>query len=287
VSDDADLAVVVIAMVGNPFSPAYWWRRRRGATDPLGYSAMNVAIYGRGTSAFSLYERPIRASDRSTSGIGIGRSVMAWHGDDLVIDLEERTTPLGFPIRGRIVVRPEAAPSTVVQLDPGRLHQWWPVAPLCRIEVELTQPSLRFRGHGYHDANAGSVPLEATFSEWSWSRSRAGDSALLTYDVQVGSGPSLGHAYRIGRRGDFDVIDGLEKVDLGRSFWGLRRSARADRGASVGIRRSLEDGPFYSRALIDSTLAGRQVVAMHEHLSGERLTKGWVRYLTRHRMRSE
>jgi carotenoid 1,2-hydratase len=109
----------------------------------------------------------------------------------------------------------------------------------------------------------------------------------LTYDVQVGSGPSLGHAYRIGRRGDFDVIDGLEKVDLGRSFWGLRRSARADRGASVGIRRSLEDGPFYSRALIDSTLAGRQVVAMHEHLSGERLTKGWVRYLTRHRMRSE
>ena len=287
VSDDAGLAIVVIAMVGNPFSPAYWWRRRRGKTDPLRYSAMNVAIYGRGVSAFSLYERSISAAHRAAGSITIGGSTMAWIKDQLVVELDERTTPWGTPIRGRVVFRPECTTETVLQLDRGDLHRWWPTAPIGRIEVELDQPSLRFTGHGYHDANAGIVPLESTFAEWSWCRARAHDAALLCYDVRTNEGTARGLAYRVERDGTVGPVEGLEEATLGRSRWGLRRSARCDRGAAAGIRRSLEDGPFYARSLIDTSLGGQPVLAMHEHLSGDRLTKGWVRYLTRHRMRSD
>jgi carotenoid 1,2-hydratase len=67
----------------------------------------------------------------------------------------------------------------------------------------------------------------------------------------------------------------------------LERQVRADEGQRPRLVRSLEDGPFYARALVETRLAGLPALAMHETLAAERLRRGWVRFLTAFRMRRE
>ncbi|HJK97565.1 MAG TPA: carotenoid 1,2-hydratase [Polyangiaceae bacterium LLY-WYZ-14_1] len=299
-SDDGSLAIVVIAMVGNPFSPEYFRARRRGGASALHHAAMNVALYGRrrgllspGTpSAFALDEGPIPHAFRTAGGLRIGRSTMAWEGDRLVVDLDERTTELGVgrprPVRGRIVITPEAMPGLDLPIDEHGQHRWWPVAPLARIDVALREPAVRFSGHGYHDANAGEVGLERSFDRWSWSRARLprGAGAALTYDVRCRSGATRTHAFRVAGNGDVDGLGDTWTAPLERSAWGLDRVARVDRGASARLVRSLEDGPFYTRSLVETRLRGAPVLAMHESLAGDRLRQAWVRFCTAYRMRT-
>lgn len=286
-SDDGRLAIVVIALLGNPFSPWYARARRRGiaSADPLAFSSMNVALYARGASAWTLLERTVLPGARSASGMQIGRSTIQWVGDRLEIDIDERTTPLRFPLRGRVTLRPEILTETEITLDPLEEHRWWPVAPLARIEVDFAKPGVRFSGHGYHDANAGSVPLEATFARWSWSRARAHGRAYVTYDVRTPAGErSL--AVAIGGDGRLEPMPGSStwSTSLGHTRWQIERRARVDVWQKASLVRSLEDGPFYARALVDTTLGGKPVLAMHETLDAERLKRRWVRHFTRYRM---
>ncbi len=291
-SADGRSAIVVIAMLGNPFSPAYARAREAasaGSADALAHSSMNVALYGDAASAWTLAERRVSPAERSGGSLAIGASSMRWEGDRLVVDIDERTTPFTFrrPLRGRIVVHPEAASRLEMVIDEHGLHRWWPVAPLARIEVDLQEPRVRFSGHGYHDANAGAVPLEATFEDWSWSRARsaAGDAALVTYDVACSSGATRSLAFRVKKSGDVEDLAGTERSPLGRTFWGLPRHARVDGGAPMRVVRSLENGPFYARALVETRLGGERVVAMHEQLAAHRLRRAWVRFCTKHKMR--
>src|SRR5690606_15471462 len=46
VSDCEQYALVVIAMLGSPFSPYYAASRRLGPADPLDFVAMNAVLYG-------------------------------------------------------------------------------------------------------------------------------------------------------------------------------------------------------------------------------------------------
>ena len=48
--------------------------------------------------------------------------------------------------------------------------------------------------------------------------------------------------------------------------------------------RSLEDGPFYARSLIESTLLGERVHGVHESLSLDRFAAPWVQALLPFRM---
>jgi carotenoid 1,2-hydratase len=278
VSDDGAFAIVVIALVGSPFSSTY------AATggDPLAHAAINVAIYGPGAAAWTLRERPIRPSDRLEDGITLGASSMRWEGDALVVRIEERTTPFGRPIRGRVTVHPEGLTDQILALDPGGAHLWWPVAPLARIEVDLDAPRLRFRGHGYHDANAGDAPLGSAFTSWCWSRARARHAALLTYDVRLRDGAEHRSVLRVGASGALEALDPIAARPLARTRWGLTRTIPSE-GRAPEIVRSLEDGPFYARALVETELAGERVAAVHEVLSPARLGQGWVRFLSRFR----
>ena len=58
-----------------------------------------------------------------------------------------------------------------------------------------------------------------------------------------------------------------------RSAWGLERHTRADAGSAVRVSQSLEDGPFYARAVLDTRLWGGVAEAVHETLDLRR----WVR----------
>jgi carotenoid 1,2-hydratase len=281
VSDDGAYAIVIIALLGNPFSPAYARARAAGVTTPASFSSLNVAIYGRGAHVWSLRER-VADYTQNVSSLQIGPNSMEWDNDVLVVRIDERTTPFGRPVRGTIRVTPQAMPGLALPLDAAGRHTWWPVAPVSRIDVQMSEPALRFEGHGYHDANAGDAPLEADFRGWSWARARDGDRALVTYDVVDKQGARRTHAFAVGE--GVTALDEIAPLRLPRGRWGVDRHIAADRGATAQIVRSLEDGPFYTRAMVRTTLGGRPVVALQETLSAERLTRAWVRFLTGFRM---
>ncbi len=285
-SDDGASAIVVIALVGNPFSPAYARARQRGAAPAEAYCSMNVALYGKGASAWSLAERRVNAGDRDAAGVTIGASSMRWEADRLVVDIDERTTPTGRPLRGRVVLHPEALPALEHVIDERGEHRWWPVAPLARIEVDFREPGARFSGHGYHDVNAGDVPLESTFERWDWARARADDGALLIYDVSCSSGVDRSLALKVSPSGAAEQLDGVSRAPLRRTVWGLERRVPVDEGHEGRAVQSLEDGPFYARSLIETRIGGRRVLAMHEALAADRLRRGWVRFLASFRMRT-
>lgn len=278
-------------MVGHPFSPDYL---RAGRVPAERYCSMNVAVYGppplaRFRSGFALEERAISSRDRARDGIQIGRSSLRWVGDRLQADLDERTTPLGHPVRraitGRVTFVPEALTGRELVIDRDAQHRWWPVSPVGRIEVDLPSLGLRFGGHGYHDANAGETSLADGFEHWNWSRARTSQGAALTYDAIDRSGIRTSHAFRVrAGSGNIEPIESTRLMARARSAWGLPRDVRVDAGATVCTVRTLEDGPFYNRALIETRVDGESVTAMYEALSGRRLRAGWVRFCTRYRM---
>ena len=285
-SDDGASAIVVIALIGNPFSPDYHRARARGGASALGYASMNVALYARGASAWALQEQVIRETDRTASGVVIGTSSMRWDGDRLVVDIDERTSPIPRRVRGRVIIHPEVQPGVELAIDAEAEHRWWPVAPVARIDVDFDQPRLRFSGHGYHDANAGGRPIDAAFERWSWSRARFEQSALLTYDVVTASGDDRALALRIDPSGAVEDLERTWRTPLATTGWRLPRQVRVDEGAEARVVRSLEDGPFYARALIETRLGGARVTAVHEELAAHRLRIPLVRLLTRARMRT-
>jgi carotenoid 1,2-hydratase len=290
VSDDGAYGIVVIALVGSPFSPAY--ARARAADDrplPLRFCAMNVALYGPGVARWALTERAIAPIHRSADALAIGGSVARWDRGDLLVELDERTSPFPSPVpgrvRGRVRLRPECDPAGRFALDARGEHAWIPWSPLASIEVELDEPELRFRGHGYHDVNHGDGPLDEAFTRWCWSRARTGPrSAVLTYDAVRRDGSEQSLAFRVDHRGTRRDLEGTELRELPGTLWRIPRRARVDRGHAPTIVKPLEDTPFYARALVRSRLGGEDTVVVHEELSADRLRAGWVRFLLGFRM---
>jgi carotenoid 1,2-hydratase len=278
VSDDGRFTIVVIVLLGNPFSPRYARARASGRAVALDHSALHVAIGGPDARRWALSERRIVEQDRRASEVVLSRSRACWTERGLEVEIHESTTPGRRPIRGRMTLFPERTTSEVVSLDSAGVHRWWPVAPVAHVEVALTEPALRFRGHGYHDANAGATPLESEFSHWAWSRARlTGERSVVTYDVVDRTGEKRARTFLFGAAG-FDCAASVQRGRLPTTRWLLDRSIGADRGASPRLVRSLEDGPCYARALAETRLFGEPTVAMHEVLSGDRLRRAWVRF---------
>lgn len=276
-SDDHRSSVVVIALLGNPFSPRYTRARESGIANALDHCAMNVAVDGPGLSRWSLTERPGSSVARTRDHVAIGASAMRRQADgSIVVDIDERSAPWGTPVRGRITLRPRLELATTVALDGEGAHVWSPRIPLARVEVDLVEPALSFTGNGYFDENAGDTPLESAFTRWSWSRVSTGDEVAIAYDVELAGGRALSHG-----------VTGGTHVDLGRTRFGLPRAARVEAGAPCRIVRTLEDGPFYARSVVETSVGGRRACGVHETVSLERFASRWVRFLLPFRMRVE
>ncbi len=155
-------------MLGSVFSPFYAKARAAGApVDPLDHCALNVALYTPRGKVWSLDERDRSRVHRTASSLTLGASTVSWEGDALVFRIHERTTPfltarpLGdSPVVGVVRVHPRVRIDDPYALDGDGAHLWWSAAPLCRVEVDFDEPALRWKGDGYHDANAGDGPLE-------------------------------------------------------------------------------------------------------------------------------
>ena len=286
-SDDGASSVVVIAMLGNAFSPR--WARAR-ALDPkassLDFSAMNVALRSGGASRWVLTERGRASVARSADHLAIGSSEMAWEGDELVVRIDERSAPWRERVRGTIRLLPLARSELVVDLDPDGLHTWSPRVPVASVEVDFEEPRLHFRGTGYFDMNQGAGPLEDTFASWSWSRVSDGRGVAIAYDVALRDGRARARAFAAssGRELAATVHDAV--VVLPTTKFGLTRTARGEAGP-ITLVRTLEDGPFYARSVLRATIDGRHAFGMHETVSLDRFRSPWVRFLVPFRMRVE
>lgn len=283
-------------MAGNVFSP--WYARSRagapvggGGADPLDHCAMNVALYGPRASTWALTERGARDVRRGPAHLAIGPSSLRWERGELHVELCERTSPFPSVVPGRIAGRVRVIPTVLhgapEAMGPRGRHLWWAVAPLCRVEVELREPALRWSGAGYHDANAGEAALEADFHGWDWSRAHVDGRPVILYDATLRDGRRT--RARLARRyhsdGRAEAVEVPSEASLGRTRWGIARGTRCDRGAGAAVARSLEDAPFYARSVLSTSLLGARVQAMHESVDLDRFASPWVRFLIPFRMR--
>ncbi len=262
------------------FSPYYAWAGRKA---PLDHAALNVALYGAGGKRWAMTERRQGAVERTATSLRLGPSRLAWDGRTLTADVDEVGAPLPQRIRGRIRLHAPVLTGHVETLHAAGGHQWSPIAPAARVEVELERPRRSWSGVGYLDANWGARPLETDFARWDWSRADLGDgAAAILYDVtpRDGHGPALG--LRIEADGSVHRFAPPERHALPLTRW---RVARATQSETVPrVVETLEDTPFYARSLVAGTLLGRPVTAMHESLSLDRFARTWVRLLLPFRM---
>ena len=229
-------------------------------------------------------ERGGRQVQRDASHLCIGPSSLTWEGDTLVVRIDEITAPWPSRIRGSLRLHPATRLERAWPLDDAGRHHWQPIAPCARVEVDLQAPGLRWSGAGYMDANRGGAPLAHAFTGWDWSRaSHRGDTFVL-YDIRPRSGDVHCLALRFDAAGTLEPVEAPDLFALPRSAWGLRRATRADPGHAVRIVRELENGPFYARAVLASSLRGVPLVAIHESLSLERFSAPWVQMLLPFRM---
>ncbi len=258
------------------FSPYYAWARRRAAgggalADPEDFCAINVCLYGAAGKRWTMTERGRRHMRRSAHEFVVGPSSLRWDGAALTLDLDEIGVPIPRRVRGRVRVHPAGLSRFVTRLDDGGAHRWGPIAPVARVEAEFDAPQARWQGHAYFDSNEGDEPIDRPFIEWDWARAELRDGrTAVVYDVRQKNGTDRLLALRFARDGRVDAFDPPPRQSLPRTAWRMQPSMRSD--TPVSRLQVLEDTPFYARAVLDASLAGEKVVAMHETLDLQRLT---------------
>jgi carotenoid 1,2-hydratase len=228
-------------------------------------------------------ERGAGAVDRATDHFAVGPSAMHWRGDALEIDIEEIAVPIPRPVRGRIRLIPEFVNPHGFALDPSGRHHWRPIAPRARVEVEMKNPALKWRGHAYFDSNFGTEPLEAGFVDWQWSRAHLGRDVAVLYEGVRADRSGFAAALRFRPNGEVDEAEPPRAAPLPPTLWLMNRTTRADDGRAR-VTRTWEDAPFYARSALETTLFGERVEAVHESLSLTRFVSPIVQWMLPFRM---
>jgi carotenoid 1,2-hydratase len=286
ISDDGAHGLTIIGFIGSVFSPYY---KKSGRGTPLDHSCLNIALYGKG-ARWVMTERGADDTRQADDYLQIGPSAMRWERDRLVIDIEERDIRLGIPwrrrVKGRVIVRPEMFNEQSFRLDPAGRHHWQAIAPRAQIEVQMETPDLAWKGSAYWDSNHGSESLEAGFHSWHWSRAHMGREVAVIYEGTRRDGSHFGSALRFDRHGVPQEEEWPLVAPLPRTWWGMERQTRADRG-SASVVRTWEDSPFYARSTIASHLWGQPVVAVQESISLNRLINPVVQFMLPYKMPRE
>lgn len=282
-SDDGREHLVVIAFIGSVFSPFYKRAVNRGATDPLDYCAINVALYRQNNARWVMTESRRKDVDCQTHRFAVSGSTLCFDGSSLVIDIDERAAPLPRRVRGRLRIHPVAVTSHEFELDSRGRHLWWPFSPCARVEVAFEQPAVRWSGRGYFDTNRGVEPLHHGFDSWHWSRTHRAQHTDLTYNAIERSGAASALALRVDDHGGVATLPIQPKVELPPTrVWRAPRAVHMP-GTPV-VLQTLEDTPFYARSILAAEDAPNSIT-MHESLSLTRLRANWVTRLIPFRMR--
>ncbi len=246
--------------------------------------ALNVALYGADGRRWTMTERGAACAMRDARSYAIGPSRLAWDGATLTVSIDEVCAPWPQRVRGIVRVRPRALHAERHALDAAGRHHWQPIAPVADGAVDLDAPHSRWRGHAYVDRNQGEAPLERDFRRWHWSRARtASGRSGIVYDIERRDGSALSLALAFDADGrSLGRFEPPPVTALPRSAWRIARETRSEGAAT--LQRSLEDGPFYARAVVGSTLLGEPAVAVHETLDLDRFASRWVQAMLPFRM---
>jgi carotenoid 1,2-hydratase len=288
-SDCGRYGIAVIAFVGSVFSPYYAFSGRK---DPGNHLCINVALYTPDHHFWAMTERGRKSSSRSAHHFEVGPSSLDWDGEELVIRFDEISVPkppaqfLPKRIAGSVRFKPAAITGAVFDIDAAGKHRWWPMGPSGDIKVVMkdgTGPD--WNGHGYMDCNWGTEPIEAGFTRWDWARGTTHDGgSVIIYDSERRDGTADVLALRIGPDGKISNIAKPDKTRMPRAFWGVARYGHHDKGTVPKLVKTLEDGPFYTRSVIDTVIDGEPVQLMHEGLSGTRFGNPIVKAMLAFRM---
>lgn len=282
-SDDGRHGFTAIMMVGSVFSPYYARARARGpgAADPLAHCAANVALYGPRGGAWALTEVP--GARRTADVLAIAGSRLELGERRVVLAFNERTAPWGRPLVGEVELTFGHAYGKPVEIHGAGRHRWFPIVPHARARVTVPTHGASFEGSAYLDANQGDAPLEAELESWSWSRVATPTRTIVTYDVAPRRGLPEVATYAFDREARPIPTPSLERTDLPRTGWGLRRPHRG--AGALQLVRTLEDTPFYARSALVGSIEGEPAVGVHEALDLGRFRRGWVQHLLGYRMR--
>jgi carotenoid 1,2-hydratase len=236
-------------------------------------------------------ERGRRDVERRAEVFRVGRSSMNWSGHSLIVEIDERASPLPTRIKGWVRIGPVEGPKRAYALDPEGRHRWAPLAPSAKVEARFSSPHTSWHGHGYLDSNEGDELPEHRFNRWDWLRTREADgSTSVIYDAQLLDGSERLIAAHFDHDGTPRRLNpGPREALQPGKWWKVARSARlpdaADAGqAPVTIERTFEDTPFYTRSLLSIPMHGQRIPAMHESLDAQMLRRPWVQSLLPFRM---
>lgn len=238
-------------------------------------------------------ERGEASLDQGPRHLRIGPSGMAMQDGTLLIDFAE--TALPWPgqrfwpgrVSGRIELVPEIASDGYVDLDREGRHIWSPLMPRAKAVVACDAlPGGGWQGRAYHDMNFGDRPIEQDFIGWDWARGSAGPDGdtIILYDARPRTGPPRRLGLRYSGSPIPDILDLPGRQDLPQGFWGVRSGVACDGDRAPTLVRRLEDGPFYTRACIETTLGGQRLEMVHETLDCRRLSNPLVRLMLTFRM---
>ncbi len=212
-------------------------------------------------------DRGRAALRQDRDSLTVGPSAMRWTGSELVIEVNEISSPpLISRVRGRIRVIPRAMSAVEMPLTADGTHVWRPFAPTCDIVVDLEAAGWQWRGHGYFDANFGTRALEQDFAYWSWGRYPTGTGSTCFYDATRLDGSRLGVGVRFDAAGRAEAIAPPPEARIRRSLWGVARSTRADPGHAPRQVKAMLDAPFYCRSAVRTRIGGEDTVGVHESL---------------------
>lgn len=229
-------------------------------------------------------ERDAPALRQERDRLGIGRSSLHWDGSALVVEFDEIAAPIPLRVRGSVRVIPRAIADHAWILDSAQMHRWTPIAPAARVEVHLQSPSSTWSGDGYLDTNRGDEPLETNLQRWTWSRGHLGtDTSVVLYDVVERNGAQTSLALAFDRHARAQAYPLPALARLSRSGWRIDRTTRSEDGVARVVR-SLQDAPFYARALVSSRQLGQSVTCMHETLDLQRFRSPIVQAMLPFRM---
>lgn len=278
-SDDEQHSLVVIVFVGSVFSPWYFSRLAKGEpARPSEHCAINVALTSKRTGAsrwiFTEYDR---FEGELSRGITIGKSALTRRSDgayELSLDDQPPKYALPMGLKGRVRFVSDGPTAVGEQgpfvLDREGRHRWAPVAPRCRVDVDLTAPNLRFSGNGYHDVNHGDEPLGSAFTRWHWARSHESDRTRIRYDRALRDGTRRVLDIDLARSGArVHHRDVPAPMQLAMGGWTLMEPAalRVDDETVLRDVRRVESSPFYARY---TARTPKGAPAVGEHLDLDR-----------------
>ena len=106
---------------------------------------------------------------------------------------------------------------------------------------------------------------------------------IVSYNTQPLKGAANSLAIKIAPNGDVKRLETPDPVELTKTpIWKIKRTTRAD--STCSVLRTLEDTPFYSRSLVQSTVNGKSFTGFHESMALDRFKKRWVQLLLPFRM---